>query len=458
MNILIGSLGNIRRYREVNYLIKDQEKETAGKFLPKVLIEHFNIDFAGYFLTDTLVQNFKNNYHEMFNNIKDLHLKFFKDKNVENVKIHIMPGVGNYKEGQFVGNMADAYYVALAELYKMFISDEVIKSDEIKVVLDISLGINYQLNILYRALMDILPIIAYFKKVKFIVTNSEPALGINDKLDVFIHIIEEKEINQDINHLDNYKKKFLTILSTLIKSKKEEIGKNFIAPFEEEIRNIIKSRCINDIFVNVENLIKSVFYGLPLLFIVSYKNINYSRVIDKILEYYYKAIEINEKERKVIRNLEFGDGLKYLIFSELFVEYFRKLFGELNATKISYEKLLELSDFIWKINEGKERKNQISAFLRKDLYELKECFKFLKENVTEPYDYEKFKRMRLNEEKEVDKKVKDIKSKKSQSDENRNFLAHSSLSNNTFELLKENSTVYLKLNIEEIIKVSKNIN
>ena len=65
MNILIGSLGNIRRYREVNYLIKDQENETVGNSLPKVLIEHYNVDFAGYFLTDTLVQNFKNNYHEM---------------------------------------------------------------------------------------------------------------------------------------------------------------------------------------------------------------------------------------------------------------------------------------------------------------------------------------------------------------------------------------------------------
>ncbi|WP_428843306.1 CRISPR-associated CARF protein Csx1 [Thermosipho africanus] len=408
----------------------------------------------------------------MITSLENKYSDYFKSKDYKgNLNLHIIPGVGSYKEFRFVGNMNDTYYMTLIQLLNIFSRPEVINSEEIEVIFDISFGINYQSNVLYRTLMDILPILAYFKKVRFKLTNAEPVINTSaeGKNKINVYVVEEKVFEQSISYKKDFAKKTINVFRGLSVNERKEVGKNYIGEFEKRLRNE-KNMGLNDIFLNLELYLKSIYYGLPLLYLYTMNRVDFKYVVDKSLEVYNSSIEIRDSDEKlkmVLRKLEFSEGIKYLVLGSIFKIYFENIYGTKYCTEIPYDELKKLSNFIWKIDEFK---NQISLVLEKEIKEIESLFDYIEEGEEILFDLEILK-SRKNESIEGEEKVENTKkelependelkkqnSKENFSREERNFVAHGSLSKNTFYLKKYNSMVCIRLNEEKICELGKAI-
>ncbi|QTA38794.1 TIGR01897 family CRISPR-associated protein [Thermosipho ferrireducens] len=460
MNILICSLGNIRQYKEdIVYTIHHDDKEKNGHFLQKLLIDFFDISLTSIFLLDTL-SKINNDYGEMCKELKKEYKEYFLKKanektdkkvNAQDVDVHIIPGVGVYQNCHFMGNVTDAYFLALYEMYKIFTSKEIIKSKELKVIFDISLGINYQSNILYRALNEILGVIAYFKPVKLVVVNSEPVFSTNTPN---IHIIEEKDIVQNVIFESEVKKRVSNPYSKLPKEMKIEVNKRVFSKLGEIIET--RKEAVRNTLENSHLFLKSIYYGLPLLFIIVHKKIKYKGFIDQIINLFREFIEVknNEEVCEVLRKLELSSGLKDIIFSQLFMEHFEELFGKIETEKILFSKLKEMINFIWKIKDNLG-KSQVSSFLNKEIKELEKNFPYIKDGEEMIYDYNKIKMLAQGKNTEGFNKTENTKVKNSDFDEKRNFLAHSGMSSKTFKILKENSEVFIIPDVKKILGLAR---
>ncbi|RDI92674.1 CRISPR-associated protein, family [Thermosipho africanus Ob7] len=361
--------------------------------------------------------------------------------------------------------------MTLIQLLNIFSRPEVINSEEIEVIFDISFGINYQSNVLYRTLMDILPILAYFKKVRFKLTNAEPVINTSaeGKNKINVYVVEEKVFEQSISYKKDFAKKTINVFRGLSVNERKEVGKNYIGEFEKRLRNE-KNMGLNDIFLNLELYLKSIYYGLPLLYLYTMNRVDFKYVVDKSLEVYNSSIEIRDSDEKlkmVLRKLEFSEGIKYLVLGSIFKIYFENIYGTKYCTEIPYDELKKLSNFIWKIDEFK---NQISLVLEKEIKEIESLFDYIEEGEEILFDLEILK-SRKNESIEGEEKVENTKkelependelkkqnSKENFSREERNFVAHGSLSKNTFYLKKYNSMVCIRLNEEKICELGKAI-
>ncbi|ACJ74816.1 crispr-associated protein, family [Thermosipho africanus TCF52B] len=478
MKLFFSTFGKISNYKEVEYSIDYNENTFESPFLPDLMCKAFGVDTTELFLLDTLVEkndllkeDFK--YEDIITSLENKYFNYFKSKDYKgNLNLHIIPGVGSYKEFRFVGNMNDTYYMTLIQLLNIFSRPEVINSEEIEVILDISFGINYQSNVLYRTLMDILPVLAYFKKVRFKLTNAEPVINTSaeGKNKINVYVVEEKVFEQSISYKKDFAKKTISVFRGLSINERKEVGKNYIREFEKRLRNE-KNMGLNNVFLNLELYLKSIYYGLPLLYLYAMNGADFKYVVDKSLEMYNSAIEIrdsNENLKMVLRKLEFSEGIKYLVLGSIFKIYFENIYGTKYCTEIPYDELKKLSNFIWKIDEFK---NQISLVLEKEIKEIESLFDYIEEGEEILFDLEMLK-SRKNESIECEEKV-DENTKKELEHENdelkkqnsienfsrkeRNFIAHGSLSKNTFYLKKYNSMVCIRLNEEEICKLGKAI-
>lgn len=476
MKLFFSTFGKISNYKEVEYSIDYNENTFESPFLPDLMYKAFGVDTTELFLLDTLVEkndllkeDFK--YEDIITSLENKYFNYFKSKDYKgNLNLHIIPGVGSYKEFRFVGNMNDTYYMTLIQLLNIFSRPEVINSEEIEVILDISFGINYQSNVLYRTLMDILPVLAYFKKVRFKLTNAEPVINTSaeGKNKINVYVVEEKVFEQSISYKKDFAKKTISVFRGLSINERKEVGKNYIGEFEKRLRNE-KNMGLNNVFLNLELYLKSIYYGLPLLYLYTMNGADFKYVVDKSLEMYNSAIEIrdsNENLKMVLRKLEFSEGIKYLVLGSIFKIYFENIYGTKYCTEIPYDELKKLSNFIWKIDEFK---NQISLVLEKEIKEIESLFDYIEEGEEILFDLEMLK-SRKNESIECEEKVdentkkelehendelKKQNSKENFSREERNFVAHGSLSKNTFYLKKYNSMVCIRLNEEKICELGK---
>ncbi|EKF48772.1 CRISPR-associated protein, family [Thermosipho africanus H17ap60334] len=479
MKLFFSTFGKISNYKEVEYSIDYNENTFESPFLPDLMCKAFGVDTTELFLLDTLVEkndllkeDFK--YEDIITSLENKYSDYFKSKDYKgNLNLHIIPGVGSYKEFRFVGNMNDTYYMTLIQLLNIFSRPEVINSEEIEVIFDISFGINYQSNVLYRTLMDILPILAYFKKVRFKLTNAEPVINTSaeGKNKINVYVVEEKVFEQSISYKKDFAKKTINVFRGLSVNERKEVGKNYIGEFEKRLRNE-KNMGLNDIFLNLELYLKSIYYGLPLLYLYTMNRADFKYVVDKSLEMYNSAIEIrdsNENLKMVLRKLEFSEGIKYLVLGSIFKIYFENIYGTKYCTEIPYDELKKLSNFIWKIDEFK---NQISLVLEKEIKEIESLFDYIEEGEEILFDLEKLKLRKdesiedeikiENEKVKEELEIEEAELKKQNSKENfsrveRNFLAHGSLSEKTFYLRKCNSVVYIRLNEDKICELGKAI-
>ncbi|MBO8161631.1 MAG: TIGR01897 family CRISPR-associated protein [Thermosipho sp. (in: Bacteria)] len=458
MKLLITMLGLKKIYQDnVKYYMKFDEMEAHGNFLPKTLIDFFGIEKTSVFILDTLVSFDINgfDYEQLINLLKEDYSEYFRTHaQISNFDMFVIPGVGTFNDGKYEyrGAITDSYFMTLYYLYKIFSSEDVLNSEKLEVVFDITFGINFQSNILYRALIDVLQLLAYFKHVKLIVTNSEPIYLKNEKQINYlnVHVIENSEISPNINFNVESKNKFFEFIDEVTKNEKQEFGKKVLGIFEKRVRNLVKGK-IESIFENSFLMLKSIYYGLPLLLILMVKKVNYAELMEEIFNTYKTGIatvKFEDNKYRIVRKLKILEGVKNIIFADLFRQYFERIFGEVKLDNITFEKLKEITESIWKVEKNSSNNTQVSIFLNKEIKKLEFYISKLEKGIFD-FDLKNFNALVL----------KDFSTNKFDPtyDEKRNFLAHAGMSNKTFKIHKTDNNVYIIPDVGKIISISRRI-
>lgn len=204
--ILVAIWGNFSAWKDANYRYKNKIY-TSSTTLP-LLLDTIKPNYTYIILADTLMDKYDNifTYQEGLARIKNEAGAFIKEKirsyptklKEDNINILILPAVGTFSRSRFVGNPNNFYALVYFELARnilrnlgsklAFISEN--NKPCLELYLDITHGLNFMTMMTYRAVKDILQIIAYFCNVRLIVLNSDPLVG-SGNIDLNINEIEK---------------------------------------------------------------------------------------------------------------------------------------------------------------------------------------------------------------------------------------------------------------------------
>ncbi|MGK0690555.1 MAG: CRISPR-associated CARF protein Csx1 [Aquificaceae bacterium] len=204
--ILVAIWGNFSAWKDANYRYKNKIY-TSSTTLP-LLLDTIKPNYTYIILADTLMDKYDNifTYQEGLARIKNEAEAFIKEKirsyptklKEDNINILILPAVGTFSRSRFVGNPNNFYALVYFELARnilrnlgsklAFISEN--NKPCLELYLDITHGLNFMTMMTYRAVKDILQIIAYFCNVRLIVLNSDPLVG-SGNIDLNINEIEK---------------------------------------------------------------------------------------------------------------------------------------------------------------------------------------------------------------------------------------------------------------------------
>ncbi|WP_099211681.1 CRISPR-associated CARF protein Csx1 [Thermococcus henrietii] len=196
--VLVATWGNPFQWEEVRYSVdcsqlgaKDCENvdgERGNVSTLPVLLKALKPRKTIILVLDTLVNltlkndvkpNELNSYEDVVGDIEE-RVRWFienrvkplmeeKDRGLlDSVKIVVLPGVGEFNNVSVEGDVLDFYSSVLRVLA------EELPTGDTEVFLDLTHGINFMPVLTYRALKNLLGLLAYVRKTKLYVVNSEP--------------------------------------------------------------------------------------------------------------------------------------------------------------------------------------------------------------------------------------------------------------------------------------------
>lgn len=203
--------------------------------------------------------------------IREFFDKLFSEFSSKKPKIHsfdsiISYGVGEFQNTIFSGDAMDCYYGILADLSLTFTNllgerkkenetdqkngdqssntdDSDQKETEIHVFLNITRGINFLVTLTYRALKEVIQILAYRYKVRFTVLNSDPLIQKAKPSELKINIIEDTKILPRLTAFRYQKQWILDPSKSVPDDLKSKIGRQLgqSAFLEKEINYFLSS-------------------------------------------------------------------------------------------------------------------------------------------------------------------------------------------------------------------------
>ncbi|WP_456321296.1 CRISPR-associated CARF protein Csx1 [Palaeococcus sp. (in: euryarchaeotes)] len=280
-------------------------KKSNEKIKPKIELKEFNSyrDVVGdakerikWHITQEVIPELEKEDGELVDRISEM----LKEGRIE---IDIGPGVGVFGNITVEGNMLDFYHYITYDLSRW------LPVDNVEVYLDLTHGINFMPTLTYRALRNLLGLLAYTRNVNFEVINFEPyPLGVREE-------IREK-----------------TVLNM------REIGEGKVSP------KPILSRVENEEWTA---FISAVANGFPLVFSAFYPEIKeVGKHLGKKLQEFLEGIKIEKREDgvpRIIRTKELSKDFKNT--SKLYY-LLRALKGDYSKFNLKYkqEKGLTIDD------------------------------------------------------------------------------------------------------------------
>ncbi|APT74936.1 hypothetical protein SU70_08470 [Thermosipho melanesiensis] len=459
LKVLFAIVGNLKTFREKKYRLnlEDQHSELICDSSLQLLSEYYNVDKTVIFLPDTLyttcdINKIPSSYDELTKLLAEEYDKKIRKKlKINNFEIVIVPGIGTYKLGDgnlvFDGEIKDLYNFSLYKLYKLLLEKEFLNGEKVEFIFDISTGLNYHQSVISSVLNDLLKLLAYLKDTSLTIVNSEPITDLKEVLNVYI--IDQKKIFPGIEIQKIKRHKILEVFPYLSNEEKRYYGLKFMKNLEQIILNKSGNKKIMEFFNMVLYFLNSLVYGLPLVLLYFNKKLKSNEIIEKSVKFFLEAIEIENNH--VFRKLKFGEFFKYVVFAELFKEYFNNVIDDYNTDKIPFEILEETSEKVWKVKEPSSDLNVnafISLSIKKELYEIKNSFL---ENIGEGQEVVFTKGPNKGTDTQKFNNASNKYDKTVNHDPRRNFLAHSGLSSGSFKLKKENDHLYISA-IEDKIK------
>jgi len=421
MKVVVAPWGNPTKWKKVPYAYNGQKEEFRSSLAMIEKIE--NPDKVIIVTVDTLVDDGIasvkiSSYNDIKKWIIDLILDFCQKElnNFTPEKIIVSYGFGEFAHTKFIGNAVDFYYHTFKELALIFADSLPEKNEKIEVIFDATHGINYTTILTYRALREILEILAYAYDVNLKVLNSDPYIGREAKVDKLnINIIEESKILPKISVYKSNKNPVEPCF-LLANERKGEIGINIKEEFNSKI-----TFNKNEILI----FLGSFLYALP-VFVLSYMT-NSSKLkeqIKKISEEFEKNIELNSSDKLVItRNWEFRENFANLVRAYL-VSSILKKFGFNKSDDIPLSKIEELKEKFYK--KFPIESNRIDVEIGSE--EERKGVKGVKEKLTN--EYRPYFEIIEKEDRNLDKRV---------------FFAHAGFPYNVIELKRENDEIYIRI-------------
>ena len=304
--ILVAIWGNFSAWKDANYRYKNKIY-TSSTTLP-LLLDTIKPNYTYIILADTLMDKYDNifTYQEGLARIKNEAGAFIKEKirsyptklKEDNINILILPAVGTFSRSRFVGNPYNFYALVYFELARnilrnlgsklAFISEN--NKPCLELYLDITHGLNFMTMMTYRAVKDILQIIAYFCNVRLIVLNSDPLVG-SGNIDLNINEIEKINVIPAFNFY-RYSDTMLLIPS----------------PSGHEGVNALTKR-----MDRLYAFCSAFLHGLPVYMYYFYEKPKEDE-IENIVKLFYDHIEVNVNGTfEVIQGLNFGESFISLL-------------------------------------------------------------------------------------------------------------------------------------------------
>lgn len=424
MKIIITTWGDYTKWSEIEYRYKDQIQKSNTSL--KVILETQKPDKIIIVLLDTLINSLQKNkkeipYSEILNIIQTQTLNFCKEKLNFEPEILISYGVGKFSQFQFLGSSMDFYYDILFQLTR-----EILKilpeSGNFEFIFDITHGLNFTVNLTYKALIKILQILAIFYKINFTMLNSEPYTKDANIQTLTIHQIEMiRELSPSLIFYKS-NKGFLE-LNDLIKQNQDDSLK-----LKEKFDLKIKKKSIH-LFLGAFS------FGLPIhtyQYLIEPNKLNDS--LEKLKNFYKNSI-INQNFI-IQRIYRYTINFENLIFAYLLSSLLAKK-NIFPKEEVTLEDIQNLKNII-------QRYNQIySNRIDKEMDDIKKIEDLISE------DYKLYNQI-------IGKNLK-------QNIDKRNFFAHSGFEHNSIKLKKDKQLISITLNkdlqeeIENLIQSNLNI-
>jgi len=418
MKVVIAPWGNPTKWNEVTYVYNGQTEKSKSSLSLIKKIENPDkiIIVCADTLGDDCVYFFKNPHYNDIKSCAENLIFNFCQKELNNFtpeKIIVSYGFAEFTHTKFIGNAVDFYYHTLKELALLFTDSLPEMNEKIEVIFDATHGINYTTILTYRALREILEILAYVYDVNLKVLNSDPYIGREAKIDTLnINVIEESKILPKISVYRSNDKP-VQVYSLLDDETKGKIGRD-ISTFIFQISfNIDK----NKIFI----FLGSFLYALP-VFLLSYmmKSSELKDKIEKIAKEFKKNIDLNNSSKlEIIRKWEFRENFANLIKTYLVSSILVK-FGFNRLDDIPLSKIEDLKEKFYKKFPIESNRIDVEIGDR--------GIEGVKEYLTS--EFRPYFKIVEKEDKSLDKRV---------------FFAHAGFPYNVIELKRENDEIYIKI-------------
>lgn len=346
-SILVATWGNpwIPGWREVEYILNDERvmsKCSLSSLLCRIKKEEKELSKILIIVLDTVADRYVSTYEELLGYVKGKFLDFVrKDLGLDtrNIEIIVAPGTGRFRTsrteglqiGEFLGDLLDFYIYVLLKLSKE------LNPGELSLHLDLSHGINYMPVLVYRAIKELLGILAIGSDIVTLkVYNAEPFVG-EVTTSLRIHSVENTSVAPSpCSEALNDNAKFLKIseIATNPKLASEKLSELDSRKLDNEVDSCLKDLSIKEL----NAFLGAVLNGLPLTlysFFPDHKKLEeYLNCLENI---YRKWIEIYRTENgfRVVRKVSFEND-----FATLIKCYFTaKVFGLDNKKIVSLRDL-----------------------------------------------------------------------------------------------------------------------
>jgi CRISPR-associated protein Csx1 len=443
MKVFIAPWGAPEKWGEITYQY-DGDTRKSKSDLP-LIKEKENPDKIFIIVSDTLID-----LDSVFNSIsKDSSYSDLRQKVKDYItndfckgKLGILPddvivsyGFGEFKNVKFFGNAMDFYYGVLKELSFKFsqLLKGVGNEEKIEVIFDATHGINYTTLLSYRALKDILEILAYGFDVRMKVLNADPYVsGLEEKGIFNINVIEDTKILPRILVYNDSREPIRLFKGIKEDSFKEKLGKE-ISDFFDSI--------FSDGYLEYRKKVM-VFLG-SLLFALPVFLISYMQSSDELFDKIERISQKFEEKISVSTDGKF-EIEREIQFSESFANFVKAFLVSSVLEKLGFERMEEVP-----LTVIKELKRKIFDG------------KFQVESKRIDDEIDKIENLPRNghllyEDYRAYYSIVDKDYKPAPKPDKRNFFAHAGFEKNVISLCKKNNDIYIRI-IKDNRKISENL-
>jgi len=444
IKILLSVWGNFKNWKPIKYSYNSFSKTSISSF--PIIKEVENPNYSVIIISDTLLNQALNNnnniqnYKMIKNLLKDDTNNFCNNEFsfIAN-EVIISYGFGEFDKTKFIGNAMDFYYNLFKEL-AFYFNDLLSKLDnnqkDIEFIFDATHGLNYNIILTYKALIDVLEILAYCYNIKLKVLNSDPFIGSNTNI-LNINIIQETKVLPKLNVFKSDKRPIEPYFN-LNKDEKKEVG--FF------LNQLFKDNFSSDYKEKIYLFLGSFSYALPTLvftYLIDFSDLK--KYIQLISDKFEENIKINFLNKiEIKRTLEYRENFANFI-KAFIVSFILNKFNFKQLQDIPLSKIKKISDIFFK--NFPIEKNRID----KEIKDIEEISNHIE------YDYKVYsiiKNNLRNQNVNFNLNVNSDKNNNSTKVDKRNFFAHSGFEYNSIELKKLGNEIYIKVKNNKINEIN----